>query len=194
METRTALLHSAEHAARRSGMDGFSYADLEREVGIRKASIHYHFPKKDDLALALIRRYATRFLERLDEIEQTHATAGETLKVYLNEYRSALKNGEMVCLCVAFSIGRDTLSEAVLAELTDFHDKSLTWLTEVFEDAEFDHSISALADPAEEAAACLALVEGAQILARAAGTTDLFDKAVGRLAGRVVSAHERKGD
>ena len=35
MDTRTALLDSAERAARQCGFDAVSYADLSREVGIR---------------------------------------------------------------------------------------------------------------------------------------------------------------
>lgn len=56
MDTRTALLQSAERAARQRGYDGFSYADLAGDVGLRKASIHHHFPTKATLALALIER------------------------------------------------------------------------------------------------------------------------------------------
>ena len=56
MDTRTALLESAERTARQRGYDGFSYADLADDVGIRKASIHHHFPTKATLALALIER------------------------------------------------------------------------------------------------------------------------------------------
>ncbi|MCG8611460.1 MAG: TetR/AcrR family transcriptional regulator, partial [Pseudomonadales bacterium] len=31
------------------GFESFSYQDLARELGITKASIHHHFPKKADL-------------------------------------------------------------------------------------------------------------------------------------------------
>jgi TetR/AcrR family transcriptional repressor of nem operon len=31
------------------GYNGFSHADIAEAIGIRKASIHYHFPTKVDL-------------------------------------------------------------------------------------------------------------------------------------------------
>ncbi|KAE9771026.1 TetR family transcriptional regulator, partial [Escherichia coli] len=34
------------------GYKSFSYADLAERVGIRKASIHHHFPGKEDLVKA----------------------------------------------------------------------------------------------------------------------------------------------
>lgn len=46
MDTRESLIKSAEYMLRSKGYAAFSYADLEKAVGIRKASIHHHFPKK----------------------------------------------------------------------------------------------------------------------------------------------------
>ena len=64
-DTKTALLDLAERAVRSRGYDGFSYADLARAQGIRKASIHYHFPTKADLSQNLMARYHTRFEKQL---------------------------------------------------------------------------------------------------------------------------------
>ncbi|WP_436718796.1 hypothetical protein [Escherichia coli] len=38
---------------------GFSYADLEKEIGIRKASIHHHFPRKTDGCRIAWHKYRT---------------------------------------------------------------------------------------------------------------------------------------
>lgn len=185
MDTRIALLDSAERAARQRGFDAFSYADLAKEVGIRKASIHYHFPMKADLAFGLIERYAARFTETLAEIEAGHATAAAKLRAYVEVYREALAGGEQVCLCVALSAGRDSLSEPVLAELNRFHADSTAWLEQVFEAGRSDGSISSVGDPAAEAAATLALMEGAQLIARAAKDITLFDQAVAAFLARL---------
>lgn len=194
MDTQTALLDSAEMAARRRGIDGFSYADLAEDVGIRKASIHYHFPKKADLTFALIQRYAAAFLERLDEIDRANSIAGAALSAYTDEYRKALQGGEMVCLCVALSTGRDRLADDVLSLLKDFQEQSILWLTELFEDAESDGSITMASKPEQEAAACLALVEGAQLIARAAGDVDQFDRAIAALQSRIGPNFRSRGD
>ena len=98
MNTRTALLDSAERAARRRGYDGFSYADLATDIGIRKASIHHHFPKKADLALELIDRYATRFAGQLSEIATAEPNAAAKLRAYHGLYRDALGAATQLCL------------------------------------------------------------------------------------------------
>ena len=186
MDTRTALLDSAERAARQRGFDAFSYADLSKEVGIRKASIHYHFPMKADLAFGLIERYAQRFSEALAKIESTRTTAADKLRAHHKIYRDALSGGDQVCLCVALSAGRDSLTEPVLDQLNQFHQDSVAWLRRVFEMARLDGSIEHVGEPAAEAAAALALMEGAQLVARAAKDITLFDQASATLLARLV--------
>lgn len=186
MSTKEALLDSAENAARRRGYDGFSYADLANDVGIRKASIHHHFPTKADLALALLERYRERFMGTLADLAHRHARGADRLAAYLALYRQSLAGGEMVCLCVAFSAGRDSLSEPILAELNRFHDQSLTWLGTLFTVASGDGSVRAVVSPSAEAPSCLALVEGAQLLARASRSVAAFDAATAALSSRLV--------
>ena len=60
-DTRAELLTQAELLIRTRGYSGFSYADLAEGVGIRKASIHHHFPAKSDLATALLRAFDARY-------------------------------------------------------------------------------------------------------------------------------------
>lgn len=186
MDTKTQLLDSAEHAVRARGYDGFSYADLAAEVGIRKASIHYHYPTKADLGLALIQRYREGIHTRFVDIAETGKNAGVKLKAYLKFYRDAMEDGDIVCLCVAFAISRDTLAEPILKELNQFHDANIKWLTGVYSEARDDTSIANVGEPAQEAAMTLALVEGGHLIARSAKDLKRFDAAVKHLKSRIV--------
>lgn len=185
MNTRNELLDAAERASRAKGFDAFSYADLSEAVGIRKASIHHHFPTKADLALAVIERYSETFFAHLGVIAAKRGTAASKLRAYVKTYREALSGGETVCLCVAFSAGRDSLAAPVLAQLNAFHEKSLDWLAARFNEAREDGSIADVETPKQEAAACLALMEGAQLTARAARDVAMFDNAVRLLTRRL---------
>jgi TetR/AcrR family transcriptional regulator, transcriptional repressor for nem operon len=185
MDTKTALLNCAEDAVRARGYDGFSYADLAAAVGIRKASIHHHFPTKADLALALIERYSRNFFAALDQIAIAHATGGARLKAYVAACRNALDGGTKLCLCIAFCTGRDGLSAAVLGKLDAFHVTVTAWLADVFAIGKIDGSLAGIIEARSEAHACLAQMEGAQLIARAAGDVDRFDMAVAGLLGRL---------
>lgn len=185
MDTKTALLIAAEDAVRARGYDGFSYADLAAAVGIRKASIHHHYATKADLALALIERYTSHFFAMLDQIAQGHATGGARLRAYVGACRAALEGGDKLCLCVALCIGRDGLSKAVLAELDGFHAKITAWLADGFSIGRSDGTIAEVGNFQAEAHACLAQMEGAQLIARAAKDVKRFDAATAQMLGRV---------
>jgi TetR/AcrR family transcriptional regulator, transcriptional repressor for nem operon len=62
--TRERLLDAAGELLQKVGYTSFSFRDLAVQVGIRSASIHYHFPTKTDLGLALVERTRARGRER----------------------------------------------------------------------------------------------------------------------------------
>ena len=188
MNTRTSLLDVAEQAARSRGFDAFSYADLSEAVGIRKASIHHHFPAKADLALALISRYRETFLSTLADIDAKNTSAGDRLAGFLHSYRDALSDGQTVCLCVAYSSTRDSFEEPVIDELDAFHADCLAWLETVFLQASQDRSIKDPGPAPMEAKACLAMVEGAQLMARAAKNPNRYDAATALLKSRIADS------
>ncbi|MDE5249046.1 TetR/AcrR family transcriptional regulator [Klebsiella pneumoniae] len=65
MSTYDKILRLTDTLIQQRGFLGFSYADLEKEIGIRKASIHHHFPGKTDLGLAYC-EYKTGVFSQLD--------------------------------------------------------------------------------------------------------------------------------
>jgi TetR/AcrR family transcriptional repressor of nem operon len=54
--TAERTLDVAERLLQVRGFNGFSYADIAAELGVTKASLHYHFPSKAELGDALIAR------------------------------------------------------------------------------------------------------------------------------------------
>jgi TetR/AcrR family transcriptional repressor of nem operon len=186
MTMKANLLTHAEALARSRGIDAFSYADLAAATGIRKASVHYHFATKADLTLALIEDYAARIADRLDQIEAQSASASGALRDFLQLYHDALGSGDSLCLCVAFSAATDSLPEASVTRVEAFRKDVTAWLNAQFNRARQDGSVRALSDPAQEAAALFALVEGAQLVARAARNPDRFTDAVAHFSDRLI--------
>ena len=73
--TRERILDSAQALAQARGFNAFSYADIATELGVKKASIHYHFPSKQNLETQLLERYRESFAEQLRSIESRLDTA-----------------------------------------------------------------------------------------------------------------------
>ena len=184
-DTKTALLDSAERATRTRGFDGFSYADLSTDVGIRKASIHHHFPTKAALSIALMERYYNDLKAVCEEIDASHDTGGARLSALINRYRTALEGGKSLCLCVSFSTSCESLPGEVIAKIGHFREMIIAWAETVFAAGQTDGSIAHVTDPAVEASAMLPLLEGAQLAARVNENPALVDSAVRILTQRL---------
>jgi len=66
-----------------------------------------------------------------------------------------------------------------------FREMMIGWLTLAFQEAKTDGTIHGLYDPAQEARAALALLEGAQLGARAQEDPAFFQTSVALLLGRI---------
>ena len=93
------ILDSAERLVRRRGYNGFSFRDLATEVGIKSASVHYHFPTKADLGAAVAHRYADRFINALGDPNDPLAAPHALLEGYVDAFRRALVMDRQMCLC-----------------------------------------------------------------------------------------------
>src|SRR6184192_136880 len=107
-DTASWILDVAERLVQTRGFNGFSYADVAAELGISKASLHYHFPGKAELGEALIRRYAARFADALETIDRGGADAPTKLEAYASIYAGVLRDQRM-CLCGMLAAEYDTL-------------------------------------------------------------------------------------
>ncbi len=174
LATRTQILTEAEAVVRRVGYAGFSYADLAERVGIRKPSIHHHFPAKVDLGAALVETYTDRFTEALGDIAAASRDAPERLDAYAGLYRAGLQAGQG-CLCGVLASELAGLPERVRAGVRRFFEVNAEWLATVIAEGQAVGSIRADVDAQSQAAAVLAGLEGAMLVARALGSVEAFD-------------------
>src|SRR5215813_5264337 len=132
-DTRSLILREAEFLIRTRGYAAFSYADLSARVGITKASIHHHFPTKEDLIVVLVREYVERFVAVLAGIKQQYAGPGARLRAYANLFLDGFEKG-MLPLCGALSAERSALPEAMRPQVQEFFRIHLDWLDGVLAD------------------------------------------------------------
>lgn len=161
------ILDAAEGLARSRGYNGFSFRDLAVAVGIKSASVHYHFPTKGDLGAAVAHRYADRFFQALGPPDPP-ARTGELLDRYVAAFRSALGTERRICLCGMLGAEVASLPDAVAAVVRGFFEKNVEWLEAALSRGNGDGS-------RQQALLLLAALEGAMILARTLDSTEVFD-------------------
>jgi TetR/AcrR family transcriptional repressor of nem operon len=179
-DTATRILDVAERLVQLRGFNGFSYADIASELGVTKASLHYHFAGKAELGEALITRYAGRFGAALAEVDVRVDDAGAKLAAYAELYTDVLR-GQRMCLCGMLAAEYETLPEPMRRAVMRFFDTNEAWLQSVLEEGRRQRTL-AFAGPAREAAALIvSALEGAMLVARPYGDLARFRAAAERL-------------
>jgi TetR/AcrR family transcriptional repressor of nem operon len=181
------ILDVAERLAQTRGFNGFSDADVTKELGITEASLHYHFPEKASLGRALIDRYAASFSEALSRIETSAAAAPAKLERYVAIYAGMLKSGR-ICLCGMLAAEYNTLPASMQEAIRAFFDSNERWLASVLESGRKDGTLAFDGEPEQAARSITAAIEGAMLLARLHGRTEQFTSAAQRLLNHYSAA------
>ena len=131
-ETAEQILDLAETLIQTRGYSAFSYQDIADSLGIRKASIHYHFPSKADLGVAVVDRYIARFGEALTAIADDQSQSSMTmLDFYVQPYLQFASTPDRVCLCGALAGEMMALPPKVRERVDHFFRTHQIWLAEI---------------------------------------------------------------
>ncbi|MGL4461062.1 MAG: TetR/AcrR family transcriptional regulator [Planctomycetia bacterium] len=182
---------AAEFLLQTRGYDGFSYADLAKAVGLRKASIHHHFPTKSDLGIALIDRFAAACRQALTSLDAAHDDPRRRLAGYVAIFEATLADRNRMCLCGILALNPAGLSDAMNLALRQAIALHETWLTATIAAGQKGGLLRGDADPAPLAASFFACLEGAMLLSRVHGDAARFQRSAEALlislATRVVA-------
>ena len=179
-DSAAAILDSAERLVQLRGFNGFSYADVAAELDVTKASLHYHFPGKAELGMALMARYATRFAEALELIETEVADARARLDAYADLYADVL-TGRRMCLCGMLAAEYETLPRPLKDAVIAYFDDNEAWLTRVLEQGRHDGRLRFDGPATELAQTIVSSLEGAMLIARPYDDVERFQTAARRL-------------
>jgi TetR/AcrR family transcriptional regulator, transcriptional repressor for nem operon len=175
VDTRERLIESTRELLWERGYVGTSPKAILERSGAGQGSMYHHFRGKSDLALAAIGRSAEELRARAEAEFTGPGTVVERIAAYLRREREALKG------C---PVGRLTQDPDVMAdpELRRPVEETFAWLTRrlarLLAAGRASGELDARTDPAATAAALVAVLQGAYVLARAAGSTDMYSQAV----------------
>lgn len=157
------------------GYNGFSYADIAEVIGIRKASIHHHFPSKVDLVQTLVRRYLEEAVTGMAELERNIPEPAELLRTYAGFWAQCIEDASRpICVCALLACELPALPPQVAVEVRAYFRFLSGWLTDVIERGAAQKTLTISATPRAEAEAFMATVHGAMLSARAYGDVLTF--------------------
>lgn len=172
-ENRNEILQQARKLVLTRGFNAFSFRDIAKLVNIKSSSVHYHFPSKEDLGLALIRRFAAELTEFVAEVEAENDDPLSRIRGFMVLFEGTAKSAGRVCLAGVLAGDVETLGEPLRAEVRAFFLHVENWLAGQIDQLGAGGKATARRRPSaaarRQAGWILASLEGALVSARLHG-------------------------
>ena len=152
------------------GYQGFSYADIAEIVKIRKASIHYYFPRKADLGVTLVRNYRETMRAQRERIDAVALDVEDKLRAFAQLFRAMLRDSNSadgrICLCAVLAAELPGLPEPVRGEVGDYFRETEQWLASVLDEGRASRQLRFLGPSRVQACSLMSGLAGAMLVAR----------------------------
>ncbi|MFC2085831.1 TetR/AcrR family transcriptional regulator [Bacteroidota bacterium] len=179
MDRKQQIVQLAQMLVRQRGFDSFSYQDLSDHLGIRKASIHHHFPTKEDLGIALIDNMISWITHRFDEMENEGISAWKRLDQILVIMRTGCEHG---CMCPINSLqsSAGVMSDKMRKRLDILEETELKAFVSILNKGLEEGSMSFEGEPRHMAMVTASIIKGATLYGRRHGK-ETFDSVISQL-------------
>jgi TetR/AcrR family transcriptional repressor of nem operon len=175
LSTRQQIIEYSADMLRANGFEGFSYLDISRHLGITKASVHHHFPKKVDLGLALCDWTQDWFEQGISHFDTKATSNWNKLERYVRAAMKHSLNEQKLCPISAFYSDLNKLPDSIKERVKALDDYELDWVTQVVQDGIENNEFTANQDPRALASLFIFSCKGALYYARLHGK-DLFQQ------------------
>jgi len=171
-DTREQLLSAAMEFVEIRGFNAFSYRDLSERIGIRTASIHYHFPTKADLGVAMVVRHRKENAEFFQRLDLSGGTSFARLKEYCEAFRKSYGSGARICFGGMMATDSESLTPEILQEVRGCYQDHEDWLARTLKAGKRKGEIALSDTPEIVARALFDALEGAMFATRAFRTPE----------------------
>ena len=193
-ETAEQILDLAETLIQTRSYSAFSYQDISDALGIRKASIHYHFASKAALGAAVVDRYVARFGAALAAMGRDPAKSSMAmLDFYCEPYLHFARTADRVCLCGALAGEMMTLPPEMRARVDRFFKSHQEWLAGILERGVKRGEFTLQAPAAKTARLILGALQGGLLVARTTGDATQLKDVVSVLKAQLAPEAAAKG-
>jgi len=169
--SKRTIMNMAEALLQDKGFNGFSYAHIATELCVKNAAIHYHFPTKEALGIAVVKRYRDRFQLWINNSRIKDLSPEKKLDWLFSIYTNMRAAKGNACLVGSMEAEFNSIPNALQAEVESLHEELLAWLQTTLQEGRDSGIFHFNGEPASKAALILSSLQGALQMARALGTS-----------------------
>ena len=172
--TKKRILDTALRMIQEKSYNAFSLSELAERTDIKKASIYYHFPSKEDLISKTMKHYHDKVVYLTKKLNTMTDDSWERLDNYFKFFENFVDQ-ELICPGTIIGSEFNAVPEEVNIELNSLFDYYIEWLSEVLEFGAQKGEL-VLNDPPRDAAIHFAsAIAGATILTRSHKNKEYFE-------------------
>ncbi len=176
--TRNQILEKARYLFQKKGYSGFAYRHIAEPLGIRNAAVHYHFPSKTDLGVALIERYRDVLRKGTSEFMRHGGDPLVQIEGYFLFCRHEYSECDRICPIGIMAGDYYNLPEKMRETGRLLVEETLAWLTKVLELGREEGIFGFEGKPAAKALMLQAALQGAAEIGRITGNRGLYEDAI----------------
>ena len=181
MKTSEQIIDTATVLLQQHGFNAFSYHKISEIIGIKTASIHYHFPTKHALGESVMKKYRRLHIEAMHNISSKHKSPLKKLLAFTDLFTCTLGNDYKMCPCAMLTTDISTLPESIKIEVQGFFIDSENWLTTILKEGIKKGELKFDGSAADCAKTLFASFEGAMLSARAFEDKNRLNKSLKQL-------------
>lgn len=168
--TRDKILELAQEAIATRGYSSFSFRELAAELGIKSASIHYHFPTKTHLGVAVACAWREHLERALNHFAANNADPKQAIAAWIDIYRQEVSASQRMTVCTMLAAEIKNLPDEIQQEMKAFYALNLGWIAARLAEMGLDGDIKE-----EKARQLFALLQGGLIGAKGQNDPAYFD-------------------
>jgi TetR/AcrR family transcriptional regulator, transcriptional repressor for nem operon len=169
MENRkTQIIDLALKLIKQKGYVAFSYDDISKQLGVTKASIHYHFEKKEDLGVAVAEGIFQRLQNLKLSITDSSLTVNDKLMLFIHKRAEQFTCTE-ICPISSLQADFESLPDIVRQKVEEVSRLELSIMNEIVAEARNKQSVSGLESIQSISLMILSSLKGVLIYRRVLG-------------------------
>lgn len=162
------IIDLAIKLVQQKGYVGFSYDDISKQLGVTKASIHYHFEKKEDLGVAITERLAKSLQNFLLIKKDASVSVEEKLKKFIQVQAERFACTE-ICPISSLQTDFNSLPDVVQKKIEEVSRLELSIMKDLIAEAQTKGILNDTDDIHSVAVTILSSIKGALLYRRVLG-------------------------
>ena len=162
------IIDLAIKLVQQKGYVGFSYDDISKQLGVTKASIHYHFEKKEDLGVAITERLAKSLQNFLLIKKDASFSVEEKLKKFIQVQAERFACTE-ICPISSLQTDFNSLPDVVQKKIEEVSRLELSIMKDLIAEAQTKGILNKTDDIHSVAVTILSSIKGALLYRRVLG-------------------------